>query len=768
MKRILVASVSTFAVLGMVPALAQSTTGTGIHEASGFEEIVVTARKRTERLQDVPITVTALTSRELADRGMNDLFKVSQFTPGMSFEKSNRYGTQGGVSRPVIRGMSVVLGESNASVFIDGVPYSDSILSFPFDIVDRVEVIKGPQAALFGRSTFSGAINLITKRGSNDFDNKVTLKAATDENYEVNLLSRGPIVEDKLFYMAHARYYTFGGQYKNSLDGRKLGEEESVSASGSLEFRPSDNLTIMLSGGYNRDKDGLAAIALQDRFANNCFLNTPRQYFCGVVKAPDEATLDIAGLNGTEGLHRTTKRVGAVIEYNLNDFIITSNTGAFFTKSEYGHDSTYQGATAFGLLTIPNAPGAVRAPTDAVRTGNVLRNEVGKRDEWSSELRVQSPQMGAFRYLGGVFYYQKRRPLEERHFSVLAPTIDSGTDRTDNWAVFGSVGADITSNWSTSFEIRYAQDKIGNYKSATDVLIERKFKSVTPRLTTDYKLSENSMVYGTIARGNKPGVINSDPRFPVDVQFANEESSWNYEIGTKNTLLDGRMILNAAMYYIDWSKQQVSSSYFFPTGGSRSYIVNAGKTEVKGFELELSGMVSDYVTLGMTYALNDAKFVEFNDAEAFDLFGNASVAGKQLPNMSKHQMTMFGKVNYPVTETINVFARADAAYNERKYAQIYNLASTGDQYLVNLKFGVTSERWTMTFFVDNLTNDRTSSSIIRWIDQSNLNVPQHVNSNPAQNNYVSPTGVVSTTTERAFQVALPSLRQVGVTFSYNF
>ncbi|MBP6298321.1 MAG: TonB-dependent receptor plug domain-containing protein, partial [Anaerolineae bacterium] len=175
---------------------------------SQLEEVVVTARKQEERLQDVPLSVAAFTGKQLEERGARDMFDVTRFTPGYSFDKMNRYGVQGGVSRPVIRGMSNILGEGNAQVFIDGIPYSDSILSFPFDIVDRVEVIKGPQAALFGRSTFSGAINLITKKGNNVPEHSVSARYANYGDTEVNLLSRGPIVEDKLLYMAHGRYYT--------------------------------------------------------------------------------------------------------------------------------------------------------------------------------------------------------------------------------------------------------------------------------------------------------------------------------------------------------------------------------------------------------------------------------------------------------------------------------------------------------------------------------------------------------------------------------
>src|SRR5688572_12685520 len=155
------------------------------------------------------------------------MYDLARLTPGFSFERLNRYGAQGGVSRPVIRGMSNILGEGNASVFVDGVIYSDSILAFPMDIVERVEIIKGPQAALFGRATFSGAINFITKKGSNTPENEVSLRAAEHGDYEVNLLSRGAISEDRLFYMVHGRYYTFDGMYDNTLDGREVGGEES-------------------------------------------------------------------------------------------------------------------------------------------------------------------------------------------------------------------------------------------------------------------------------------------------------------------------------------------------------------------------------------------------------------------------------------------------------------------------------------------------------------------------------------------------------------
>lgn len=736
-------------------------------EFDSGNNIVVTARKRDERLQDIPLAVSVFGDRDITERGFSDMAQVSQFTPGLSFERANRYGAQGGVSRPVIRGMSNISGEGNASIFIDGIAFSDSILSFPLDLVERVEVIKGPQAALYGRSTFSGAINLITKRGSNNPEYRVSGRIAEYGEREVNLLARGPIVEDVLFYTAHARKYVFGGQYHNSLDGRLVGQEDSLNLNGSLELRAADNLRINVSGGYIRDRDGHPAIAVQDRFANNCHLDAPRQYYCGKVRVPNFTTLDLDGLDGQEGLRRDSYRIAANVMWEFGGFKLTSNTGYSTTETEFGHDSTYQAATAFGRLTVPGAPGYVRLASDAVRTGNVLRNEVGSRDEFSTELRLDTPKVGIFRGLIGASYYNRRRPIVELHFDEPAPPIDSGTDRIDNWALFGSVNAELSPRFNASVELRYAEDKIGNYKSLTNTLIQRTFKSWTPRLTADYRLTDRSMIYGSIARGNKPGVINSDPRFPPEVQFAGEESSTNFEIGTKNEFFDRRLTVNAAFFYVDWKNQQLTSSYFFPTGGSRSYIVNAGSTEIKGMELEATAILSDALTIGGTFAINDARFVKFDDSEANELFGNPSVAGNQTPNSSKYQATLFGKLTYPISEQLDFTFRADGAFNSKRYAQIYNLAHTGNQYLANLRAGIQNERWSLTLFVNNLTNDRTPGTVIRWIDQLNLNVPQYVNANPAQNNARTPTGL-STVTERAFQIALPAKRQFGVSASMTF
>lgn len=731
--------------------------------AAQIEEVVVTARKTEERLQDVPLSVTAFTSATIEDLGTRDLVDISRFTPGFSFEKVNRYGVQGGVSRPVIRGMSNILGEGNASVFVDGIPFSESVLSFPIDIVERIEVIKGPQAAQFGRATFAGAINMVTKKGSNEHASKVSMRAAEFEDYEGNLLVSGPLIEDKLFYMVHGRYYDFGGEYESTLGG-KIGGERSNNYNASLEWRPGDNFTAILAGGYSEDHDQHAALTLQDRYSNDCFLGSLRQYYCGEVHEQESATLDIARLGGTEGVNRENTRGSLQLVFDIGSFALISNSGLFSTDSEYGYDSTYQGATAFGTTTIPNAMGAARALTDPVRTQSVMRNEIVSRDEWSTELRLQSSREAPWRFMLGAFYYDSSRTLREEHFVATAPTVNLGETQVDNQAVFGSVEADFTDRWSATLEVRYAEDTITNIRASDGMPFEQKFDSLAPRVTSSFKLTPDTMLYLNVAQGNKPGVINADPRFPADLRFADEEEAWMYEIGAKNTLLDGRMTANIAVYYTDWTNQQITGVFSFPTGGTQSFIFNAGKSEVKGAELELQTQVNEYLSGGFTYSYTDAQFVELNDAEGGNLFGgNLSMEGKKLPNVPEQQVSGWGRIDFPLNDRLNTFMRADASWIDKKYDQIYNLANTGEAFLVNAAFGFETDHWTTSLFVDNLTNDLTPSTVVRYVDQMNLNVATASNPNPAQANTPG-----STTTERAFFFPLAPGRQFGVNLSYRF
>lgn len=705
--------------------------------AQELEEIVVTARKVQENLQDVPIAVTAFTSDQIVERGLQDVFDIAQFTPGFSFEKLNRYGVQGGGSRPVIRGMSQILGEANASIFVDGLQYNDSILSFPFDIVDRVEVIKGPQAALFGRATFAGAINLITKRGSNESENKISTRIGDFSEFEVGYLSRGALIEDKLFYTAHARYYEFGGFYRNVPEDQRIGNEESVNFDGSIEYRPNDAFNARFSLGIGKDDDGAAALTLQDRFSNNCFLDVARQYYCGEVAETPTSEQNLAQFGSSIGVDKDSLRLGMQLEYSTDNFTISSNTGFFGADQTYGYDvDLTENSTALG--------------------GTFNRIAVSDRQEISTELLIQSNADQRVRWLAGVYYYQSRRDFREDRLN--GSTVDQGEARIDNIAVFGSLSMDFNDRLTGSVELRYAEDEIANFNAVarpTAPLFKKSYDSVSPRVTLDYQISEDSMIYGSYAKGNKPGFINANPLLSPEFVFADEEESDNFEFGTKSVFGGGRTVLNTAIYTIDWTKQQLTTVTFLSDGRPASVVVNAGETKVNGLEIELTTALTDSLTAGFGYAYTDAEFEEFDDAEqALFSGGDPSVRGKQTPNTSRNQANLFGRYEFPVRNDLTGFLRADYSFASKKYAQIFNLAHTGHQHLVNLKAGIQADNWMVTLFVNNATDNRTPSTLIRFVDFENF-LPRGTSARTS--------GFV-----RAFQYPLADKRQWGLMASYSF
>ncbi|MFN3286990.1 MAG: TonB-dependent receptor plug domain-containing protein, partial [Sphingomonadaceae bacterium] len=200
-------------------ALAQATTPAP--EESGIGEIIITARKTAERLSDAPVSVSALGGDQIRELGLNSIDDFAKQSTGISF--SQAFGRSS--DRPVVRGQSNVLAnvqfgvETGAAYFIDGIYYQGDIQGFDPEAIERVEVIKGPQSALYGRNTYAGAINYITRDPSNRLTASVRASAAEYDEYAVSAAVSGPLIGDWLGFRVGGRYFTYGGQYRNQLTG---------------------------------------------------------------------------------------------------------------------------------------------------------------------------------------------------------------------------------------------------------------------------------------------------------------------------------------------------------------------------------------------------------------------------------------------------------------------------------------------------------------------------------------------------------------------
>lgn len=250
-KSLLLGSAAVTALLGAESVSAQQIT---------LEEIVVTARARTESLQDIPLAITAFTAADMENAGMQDLSDLALQTAGMQFF-SRRSGFRAGRVDSVINLRGVSSGTSldhlqPTSLFVDGIFVLGTASSIGLQDLERVEVIKGPQSAFFGRNTFAGAINFITKNPSlTEYETKIDVSAATYDKFDFNVLTSIPLIEDKLAIQINGRLYSRGGEW-TATDGGQLGQESSSFISATVYGEPNERSSFKLRAYYQRDDDG--------------------------------------------------------------------------------------------------------------------------------------------------------------------------------------------------------------------------------------------------------------------------------------------------------------------------------------------------------------------------------------------------------------------------------------------------------------------------------------------------------------------------------
>lgn len=426
-----ISSVLGLALFGAPPALAQ------------MEDIVVTARKKEESLKDVPVTITALTSETIEKAGIRDLYDVAALTPGLSF-----FNAQGEfLAVPVIRGIAPtdIFGENNAAIFVDGVYVSGREgLNFSQLDLERIEIVKGPQSALYGRNAFSGAINYVTRRPTEEFDARSDLTAGNDGRIGGSVTVSGPILGKSLRGRVSGLYNEFDGSYDNALGDQDIGGFRWRSWQGSLEWTPTDTLTVRASGYYSNDEiDDAITVGVtancEPRVDSNLSI-TRLLNVCGKLPNLDEQASMYRQINtpvsnrlaefyGNESIPVTGRALGEdrdLIRANLNiDWELDVGTFTFLT----GYTNTEQQALVDGTRALGEfqpyvfcnaatpfpggsylCPGGPFGPNLERLTTELLQVTFTDRtEEISQEIRFTSPQDRSFRYSGGVYLFSVDR-----------------------------------------------------------------------------------------------------------------------------------------------------------------------------------------------------------------------------------------------------------------------------------------------------------------------------------------------------------------------
>ena len=812
-------------------------------EGPALEEIVVTARKIEENLRDIPLTVSAFTEQALEEQGIASLQDIADATPGFDFAQA--FGRND--FRPVIRGQSNILGRANAGLFVDGIIIEQGNASIPLSALQRVEVVKGPQSALYGRSTLAGAVNYVLKTPGNEADAEATLQYGDRDLFRAEIHASAPF-SDTAGGAITVAHYERGGEYDNNFAGNALGTptemnqvggESTTSITGVLTFAPSERVDIKLHAMYEDTFDDHYAIAMNPSSLNNCYQvtrggpltqptppeGTPEAsaslvtsagyngsgYYCGEI---DVATvLENSGGDGRASLEtgffdfagtsRESLRLGLRIDADLNDNLtLTSLTGYNDVAEERAQDQTFGGGDTRMPVVGVGLPFTVQPfsarPRIHSRVGFLTWND-DSFDDFSQELRLRYEAETGLNYTLGVYYYGSDdagqritsfdtttstyidgtrlfAPFNPRFVPATvststsyegAPFRHNGSNSIESTSVFGAVEFPVSDVLTIGLEARYNDDEFESVPAGSSSAVSGSFDAFLPKLTVRLQPSDNLLVYANAAKGNKPGTLNTSEGLPAQDQLVDEENATSFEVGVKSLSMDNRVETNVALYTIDWRDMQLTSTRAAVVNGQPrtfSILENVGESSITGLELDLSVRVNDAWNIRLGYAYTDSeieRFVQSVDAGAqagsafreaaliagYSPSGDVIISGTQLPQTSEQQAILSNVFNGGMNDGWSWFLRADLTYNSERYAQVYNLAHTGDRQIVNLRGGFRSDNIDIELWIDNATDDDTSPALIRYVQGRNLTF------NPFN---------------RAIGVTLPEQRRGGITARFRF
>ena len=718
--------------------------------ALALETIVVTARKRSEELQETPQAITAFTADDIRRTGIVNIRDVALQTTGLNY--SPIFGNV--VATPIIRGSAQTFGAPNVGVFLDGV-YLTGKAAIDIDLADleRVEVAKGPQSALYGRNTFAGAINYITKRPSFDPEGEVLVTVGTDGMREGLVSYSGPI-SDQLAFRIAGRYSESDGFFESSLDGGQIDFEESYAFAAELSWESGERLSARARVSYSDEDSGQPASAIVR--ANALPRVTPiippntgrgllQTYVGSLPGRPDGLSVNTTRANELDeyGYREDILRANLTVDYAFDSFTLTSITA--LNRRDYDYqfdgDNTVCDRTACPNFGPPIAGGTSRFATSS---------EQGSIDDWSQEFRLASTGDGPLQWLLGFYHYDTDSDAIQRSLAPIGsqatfgfPNIKTPVDST---AVFGSISYRFTDQWRVSIEGRAERENqefnqrptvtagvpAGNASLAVFDL-DQDFSFFTPRFVLDYQATEDALLYFSAAKGVKSGGFNTNLRIFDNQRTYDEESQQMYEVGAKLSWLDDRLRTNLAIYTTDWEDQQVAcqnpvSAFPGATSTQRTYVCNVGEAAVDGAELDVLFALTEYITLQGGYSYTDARYLTFVDDSLAATLSQAGLPAydfrnRFLPYVPKDVAFAAASIDIPVGDSMSFFGNLAFNHAGRQYLRADNLAYIAARNLWNLRVGLRSGDWTVTAFVNNAFDDDSAITGVRFFDSVNFSVP---------------------------------------------
>jgi iron complex outermembrane receptor protein len=796
------AAAAALAFAGAAPAFAQSPAETA-SSGTQLETVVVTATKRATDQLKVPGNITAVTSTVLQQRGVESVSDLAMQTPGISYDNAGAGSARADRSQAtvIMRGMA---GNANdaASLFINGVPVPNSAMLEELDDPDHVEVLKGPQSAYFGRATFSGAINVVTKQPANHWEGSFNAEAATRNTYVVSGNVGGPIIPDKLMATIGFKYDAHDGSYKNAeFPDQTLGDQKTTGFHVGLTAKPIDNLTVKIFGLYMQERDGPAAtgqeLANAGAFSQGNCTVAGSPYFCGTLPALNYAISPAAYTAVNAQLAANLAKPGILKGIGPTGYGLAANTWHADFTVDYAEPHTgltftnlfgmndYRMGQMEDLSTLDSGPNGPYPGYSGVPgyTGYPYATQTIARNI-SEEFRVATDATKRLRALVGISYVINRGQTDGGAAAVWSVPTPS---ENDTRGIFFSVAYDILPQLTVNFDGRYQIDHETSLGTTGQVLFEGNNYNFLPRASIQYKYAPNQMVYFTYSEGASPSQFNSvfatlpasslaelrAAGFSTAVPTVPELLT-NYEIGIKGRFLDGRATVSADIYYDQWTKQLDATSYYYaaadpanplyvpgnpaynpllsPTAANGtvhviSFSANNASTTPKGIEFDGQLIPVDHVTLNLAADINDTKYTAYI-CTACQPYTTFDAKGKQLPfapYFSANVGAMYSNKFKLGARSMDWFARIDYIHRDGVYFEASNTAKLPNTDMVNVRGGVKlGNGFSLEGFVNNLTNQKSPTMAFYEVNFGAKS---------------SPTGV---------DLALPQLITGGVVLRYKY
>ena len=650
------------AVLGTAgSAGAQTTPAAAVPSDGGtLEEIVITAQKRPERLEDVPVSAAVVSADTITRNNITDISDLNNLVPSV-----NLNGSFNGRVPTGMRGISSVSNEgtvglsSGVAILVDGVPVpSDSVDGNQLEDIQSIEVLKGPQATLGGRTAAAGVINIVTRSPTDTLTGDMNLVATDDQEYRVNGFLSGPIT-DKIGFSVSAFGTTLNQPIRNLYDGRYT-NQEIEGFRGKLLFKPTEDLDITLVGHYGHSQSRGFNFAYTYITPNTTLLVGPG----GPPFLSPGALLPGINVNNANtkynspvnsGAHITDKDFSAIVNYRLPGGFSLGSTTAYQHETQDNKQDLFAVAGYFwNELTGAGSPGNPTPPFYNFQ----LQSENIK--QFSEELKLVSPDTGPFTYLVGFFYSDTKVDTTESRGLLPAFNNTEVTPDTKTADLYARSTWKFTPSTSLVTGLRYNYDDVSyvvNQALYTAVFSpagpiiqgpisassSHTSSTVVGDVSLQQQIADHSMVYFTYARGYSPGAYNTaqaliapgllgpgTPGSPT-LGYVPNETINHFEVGTKGTYLDDTLTVNVAVWdtrYHDFQVQIFDTS----TGSINPPLVltPAGAAETRGLEFDTVWAATRLLRLNFDYAYTKAKFLEYRGAPCW--YGESVAEGCSLQN----------------------------------------------------------------------------------------------------------------------------------------